>query len=249
MEIQDYIERAKPFTNCPEHDYVGREKWINDGMKQDFFAWRMEVLTFLQTSFGKVPPVVKFEEIIKEDEHKASLACLNGLLGILGGLANVNPNAEKRLDDITILEEIFEHFHRFSIQLSKRHANRSTVTIKDEYDVQDLLHAVLRLHFDDVRPEEWVPSYAGGNKRMDFLLKESKIAIEVKMTRDGLKDKEIGEQLLIDIANYKQHPDVDSLYCFVYDKDNLVYNPVGLETDLEKESSEDFQVKVFVRPN
>jgi REase_DpnII-MboI len=32
--------------------------------------------------------------------------------------------------------------------------------IKDEYDVQDLLHAILRAFFDDVRPEEFVPSYA-----------------------------------------------------------------------------------------
>lgn len=61
MEIQEYIECAKSFTNSPEHDYVGRERWINDGLKQDFFAWRMEVLTFLQTSFGKIPPVLKFE--------------------------------------------------------------------------------------------------------------------------------------------------------------------------------------------
>lgn len=59
-----------------------------------------------------------------------------------------------------------------------------------------------------MRPEEWVPSYAGGNKRMDFLLKDANIAIEVKMTREKLKEKEVGEQLLIDIANYKQHTDV-----------------------------------------
>ena len=38
---------------------------------------------------------------------------------------------------------------------------------------------------------------------MDFLLKNEEISIEVKMTRDGLKDKELGEQLIIDIA--KRH--------------------------------------------
>ena len=41
---------------------------------------------------------------------------------------------------------------------------------------------------------------------MDFLLKDDEISIEVKMTRDGLKDKELGEQLIIDIAKYKEHP-------------------------------------------
>ncbi|MEI6002257.1 hypothetical protein H3V53_35580 [Paraburkholderia bengalensis] len=45
----------------------------------------------------------------------------------------------------------------------------------DEYDVQDLLHGVLHLEFDDIRPEEWCPSYAGtGTRRTScFPMKES----------------------------------------------------------------------------
>lgn len=43
--------------------------------------------------------------------------------------------------------------------------------LEDEYDVQDLPHALLLLYFDDVRAEEWTPSYAGKSARMDFLLK------------------------------------------------------------------------------
>ena len=84
---------------------------------------------------------------------------------------------------------------------------------------------------------------------MDFLLKDEKIAIEVKMASKKLKDKEIGEQLIIDIAKYQQHPDVDTLYCFVYDPNTILHNPVGLENDLNKLSTDNFSVKVFVRPN
>ena len=82
---------------------------------------------------------------------------------------------------------------------------------------------------------------------MDFLLKDSEIAIEVKMTRKGLKDKELGEQLIIDIANYKQHPNCKKLYCFVYDPDCLIRNPRGMEKDLEA-LDKDFPVKVYIRP-
>lgn len=43
-------------------------------------------------------------------------------------------------------------------QLTKRRHElgkpRETLSVKDEYDVQDLLHAVLRIDFDDIRPEE-----------------------------------------------------------------------------------------------
>ncbi len=77
--------------------------------------------------------------------------------------------------------------------------NRETLKIEDEYDVQDLLHALLLLYFDDVRAEEWTPSYAGKSARMDFLLKNERVVIEVKKTRLGLADKELGDQLIIDV--------------------------------------------------
>ena len=82
---------------------------------------------------------------------------------------------------------------------------------------------------------------------MDFLLKESEIAIEVKMTRKGLGDKQLGEQLIIDIANYKQHKDCKCLYCFVYDPDGFIRNPRGIEKDLMA-LDKSFMVKVFIRP-
>ncbi len=119
--------------------------------------------------------------------------------------------------------------------------------IEDEYDVQDLLCALLKLHFKDVRPEEWTPSYAGGSNRMDFLLKEEQIAIEVKMTRKSLIDKEIGDQLIIDIAKYKNHPNCKTLYCFIYDPDALIRNPKGLSSDLEM-LGDGLTVRVFIRP-
>jgi len=56
------------------------------------------------------------------------------------------------------------------------------------------------------------------------------------MTREGLNDKVVGEQLIIDIANYKKHPNCKQLFCFVYDPDGRIRNPRGLEIDLSKET-------------
>ncbi len=113
--------------------------------------------------------------------------------------------------DIEKIENILKRFHFVANQLRNRRKeggmSRETIIINDEYDVQDLLHGLLKIHFDDIRAEEWNPSYAGSSSRSDFLLKEEKIIVEVKKTRIGLKDKEIGEQLTIDKANYKKHPD------------------------------------------
>ena len=103
-------------------------------------------------------------------------------------------------DSLSLVEKICRRFNQVARQLKSRREQRPTISIVDEYDVQDLLHALLRVHFDDIRPEEWTPSYAGRSSRVDFLLKEENIVVEVKKTRAALKDAQIGEQLLVDIA-------------------------------------------------
>ena len=154
------------------------------------------------------------------------------LAGIYGAGQNEQENSSLRL-----VEEICSRFHLVARQLRNRHDNRSTLEISDEYDVQDLLHSLLKIHFDDIRPEEWTPSYAGASSRMDFLLKNERIVIETKMMRKGLGSKELGDQLLVDIERYKEHPDCATLFCLVYDPEWVIPNPEGLENDLSKTDS------------
>lgn len=151
--------------------------------------------------------------------------------------------------DIEKTLHILRRFHQFAKQLRLRHAQRPQYLIQDEYDVQDLLRAVLFLQFEDVRDEEYTPSYAGGASRIDFLLKSSGIVIEVKKTRDRLSDKEIGSQLIIDIARYSAHPDIKFLVCFVYDPDEKIRNSSGLIGDLEKLSKDSLPIFVVVSPS
>ncbi|GLR97208.1 hypothetical protein GCM10007858_48480 [Bradyrhizobium liaoningense] len=68
--------------------------------------------------------------------------------------------------------QVAERLHAVIRQLRERREERPTLEVEDEYDVQDLFHALLIIYFDDIRKEEWSPSYAGGASRMDFLLPE-----------------------------------------------------------------------------
>ncbi len=209
----------------------------------DYDPWKRKALMFIQHTYPKHPQVSTFEKHVSannDDYH--CVACLS----ILKAFKDIQPR-DLEIDYVGLLTKVFERFHIVARQLRRRHENRSTLQIEDEYDVQDLLHAMLRLHFDDVRPEEWTPSYAGASNRMDFLLKDEEIAIEVKMTRPGLRDKELGEQLIIDIAKYQRHPNCKCLYCFVYDPEGIIRNPRGMERDLEK-LGKGFPVKMFIRP-
>ena len=154
---------------------------------------------------------------------------------------------QNKVDVDSTLNIIFSHFYKVARQLRCRYDNRETLKIEDEYDVQDLLHALLLIYFDDVRAEEWTPSYAGKSARMDFLLKNESVVIEVKKTRVGLADKELGDQLIIDVERYKVHPDCKKLICFVYDAEGHIGNPNGLMADLNNQH-EGF-VTVIIKPD
>ena len=152
-----------------------------------------------------------------------------------------------KLDPVISVERICNRIALVVRQLRERHDGRATLDVENEYDIQDLLHSLLHLFFDDVRAEEYTPSYAGKSTRMDFLLKSESIVIEAKMTRKGLGAKEVGEQLVVDIAHYRAHPSCKTLFCLVYDPEHRIHNPRGLERDLSRKH-DGLDVKVFVVP-
>jgi hypothetical protein len=139
--------------------------------------------------------------------------------------------------DRDVVLTLAERFHAVVRQIRKRYDSRSTLDVADEYDVQDLFHALLTIYFDDIRKEEWAPSYAGGGSRMDFLLPEIEAVVEIKMMRPTLTTRQLGEQLIVDIAKYKAHPVCRTLFCVVYDPETRISNPRGVENDLSKEDN------------
>lgn len=149
--------------------------------------------------------------------------------------------------DPDVILRLAERLHAVIRQLRQRREERPTLEVEDEYDVQDLFHALLVIYFDDIRKEEWSPSYAGGASRMDFLLPEVESVVEIKMTRPSLTTKQLGEQLIVDIAKYKQHPMCRSLYCVVYDPSGRISNPRGVENDLSGDNVK-MNVRVMIVP-
>ena len=116
------------------------------------------------------------------------------------------------LDTVLVL---CRRFHLFAMQLGRRHGGRDAVSIRDEYDVQDLFHAILLLHFDDVRAEEVTPSYAGNSSRVDFYLPDARLVVEVKMTRQSLQQRQVADELIED-ARAMQSWSVWTHWCASY---------------------------------
>ncbi len=162
-------------------------------------------------------------------------------------------------DAARLVEQLCRNFPLFARQLQKRRKDvkqdgtkkrlpRPTIAMVDEYDVQDAFHAILLLFFEDVRAEPWTPSYADNQNRIDFVLPDHQLAIEVKHTGDRLTQRHIADQLIIDARYYRQETTCKHLICFIYDPNLRLKNPVALEKDLASED-DDFRVSVVVCPH
>ena len=181
------------------------------------------------------------------DELNGGMAHLRGHLASTKNL-KIPPKSAKEKVPLLRIREILSRFNLVANQLKRRRKDKTPYLIEDEYDVQNLLHALLKLDFKDIRKEEWTPSYAGGASRIDLVLKKEGILIETKKTSANLREKQIGEELMLDIGKYKEYPGVDTMVCFIYDPEQWIENPDGLKHDLEKLSTKELNVEVFVYP-
>ena len=172
-------------------------------------AWRTQVLNYLSIS-------------LTETNHyfmgvRQSLRTGSYPSNVIDGLEHL----EKLIEDIDtglflqqkvktepfiLLRKIFDKFYKVAVQLRSRHGERETLDISDEYDVQDLLHALLMIEFDDIEPEDWISKFAGTGSRVDFALREYQIVVETKKTSQYLKNKRVADELIIDIERYSKNP-------------------------------------------
>lgn len=135
-----------------------------------------------------------------------------------------------------VLEELSEVMQRLPeyLRTLERYGSEQAPppALTNEKGLQVVVHSVLRLLYRDVRAEDFISQHAGASSRVDFLLAQSGVLVETKMTRPGLADRKVGEELLIDWGRYKRHPDCHAILALVYDPDFQIDNPTALESSL-----------------
>jgi hypothetical protein len=221
-----------------EGNEIDLEHYSNENypLRGKYKGWKLRCLTFFEKAFGTNSDYYKdlksWFDVSNPPLEKAYAMeiLLNGKKDFqLLQSSLVTQKAEKQDEPSMFLERLFSRYHLVARQLRERYDGRQTLDINDEYDVQDLVFALLRINFDNIRKEEWTPSYACGCSRMDFLLKNEGIVVEVKKTRIGLTQKELADQLIVDMERYQAHPDCKVLFCFIYDPEGRIGNPEGIE--------------------
>jgi hypothetical protein len=160
---------------------------------QNLIQWKLNTEVAIDKIFGRdtrnmrkfkgirwIPSNLSFDKNVRQQEYykcdqnglQTSIILLKSFIDEIkdfGLESSTNETVESSA--IEKVKLIINRFHQVVRQLQARHSNRNTLEIGDEYDVQDLFHALLKLYFDDIRPEEYTPSYAGSASRVDFFVK------------------------------------------------------------------------------
>lgn len=156
------------------------------------------------------------------------------------------PSAREQ-EPLQLLRKVCLRFHAVARQLRLRKDYRTTLEVEDDYDLQDLLCALLKVEFDEVGTDEWTPPYTGGAPRTTLLLNKDQIAVVAKKTRPGLTAKELADQVAADSAYYRAQDKCATLFFFIYDPEGRIGSPKRLETNLTS-VSERCTVEVLVAP-
>ena len=136
------------------------------------------------------------------------------------------------------IETVLRKFHKAAGALATENGE-GQMEMENERDVQDLLEAGLKLYFDDVRREVGVEDFGGSSGKIDFVVGDVGVAIEVKITRGNRTRAKLIEQISKAKESYTRHSDVNRLYIFIYvaDKAHLP-NIAGLRKDIEDDMTQ-----------
>lgn len=186
-------------------------------------------------SAGMSPTVVRASQDTPQDKQPINLSR--------------TPSVESAIDQdpLHLIRKVCHRFHTIARQLRLRRDYRPTLEVDDDYDLQDLLCALLKVEFDEVATEEWTPPYTGGAPRTTLLVNRDQIAVVSKKTRAGLTTKELVDQVAADSTYYRDQGRCSTLFCFVYDPEGRIGSPKRLETTLTS-AGEHCRIEVLVAP-
>ncbi|SEB78157.1 hypothetical protein SAMN05192540_1527 [Maribacter dokdonensis] len=203
-------------------------------------------------------PLVRFllKEKVEEEELKDSLGSLllssfgvTELIVLEDFLRTEMQITYQNLTSIELVRQVLNNFPEAIKKIKQRRKGKNVFKFHDEYDVQDILYVMLKPLFPNMKEEDPIPKVGSSSTKIDLILREEKILIEVKMMKESDSDEgKFIKQLKEDIQSYHACQWLEDLVCFVYDpfdktKDRTnFYDLNGRQTIKDKS----FNVEVIV---
>lgn len=245
-----------------------KEKYQQSDIKQKYFLSKIEPSLKIQLSkevleLKNDPLSILIKTVY--DTNTVIETELNSALQIITSGTDIDVQSQILLEDIesTLLQTKFVNknadevvrdvLNNFSNAIQKiisgRRLNHPDFKIQDEYDVQDISYVILKSIFPNLREEDPIPKVGGKSTKIDLILREEKILIEVKMIKaKDSNETHFIEQLKVDFESYHECKWLRKLFCFVYDpykKTRDISNFNDLNGDRTK-GEHNFNVEVIV---
>jgi hypothetical protein len=213
------------------------EKYQQSDLKQKYFLTKIEpsLKTQLEQQIKALqgqPLAVLIKAVfdidsVNETELKNSLQAITAVPDIDVQLQILLEDIESTLLNIRYINRSADEVVRgilinFSNAIQKiiknRRKDHPNFEIKDEYDVQDILYVVFKSVFPNLRDEDAISKVGAKTTKIDLIIREEKILVEVKMIKEkDLNETHFIEQLKVDLESYHECKWLRKLFCFVYD--------------------------------
>lgn len=163
---------------------------------------------------------------------QAMLAARDRLLDYLLKYSQIlNPDIIK----LQQLIDILNNFLLFKESLIDRPPDKratikpAALLLKNEYDIQHLLYAMLKPVFPTLRSE--VSSDSGvAAIRADLCIDDLSVIIEAKCSRPSMSQRDLTEEIEADMVHYSaQH-----IFFLIYDKDCIIKDPIPYQKALSR---------------
>jgi hypothetical protein len=245
-----------------------REKYQNGDLKQKYFLSKIEPLFLndlrddIKNSNSDVISVIirkilKFDNITEKEIDGAIYEYSKNLFDVQTQI--IFEDLEKCLlqikyinkEPVDLIRDILYNFTNAIQKIIKdRRKGHIDFKIEDEYDVQDILYVVLKSIFPNLKDEDPIPKVGGSSTKIDLILREESILIEVKMLKEkDQNEKSFIQELKVDFESYHECKWLSKLFCFVYDpykKTKDISNFIDLNGS-RKKGEHSFDVEVIVK--
>lgn len=250
-----------------ELKYIFKDKYLQGDLKQKYFLSKIEpafktqllkdIVAFKSESIAiLIKQILGFKDIQEAELDRAlqnisksevdvqTQILLEDLEMVLLQTKYVNKTTEE------VVRDVLNNFSNAIQKIIKdRRKEHPKYIIEYEYDVQDVVYVVLKSIFPNLRDEDPIPKVGAKSTKIDLILREEKILIEVKMIKKkDSNETHFIEQLKVDFESYHECKWLSKLFCFVYDpykKTRDLSNFKDLNGD-RKKGEHSFNVELIV---
>ena len=201
--------------------------------------WKLKTLTSLKKTIDDEDELyIEFKKYTQTN-YKHEIEKAVSTLKIIIETLEKNSIPKNNQFNQDIIETILNKFHKVVIELDFK--------IQTENDVKKLLKALLGIHYDNIKSEEHVESYAGVSSRIDLYIKDINYGIEIKLAKNSINHEKIVEQINDDIKKYQKLSNCEKIYFFIYNPESLITNHVSLENELPSKEG-NINITTIVNP-